>query len=81
MLEDLLFWIKGVRRNKNAGFVCIQDRVAQPKFGKYLKCQTAYAIMPVGKNDESAHSAREKPRCSCTGAFLFRCGGVAYAPG
>lgn len=48
----------------------------------YLKCRKAYAIMPVGKKDESAHCGTQKaPELRPPGLFYSRCGKVAYALG
>lgn len=41
----------------------------------------AYAIIPLGKNDESAHLAREDPSRGNYWGLLFRFGRVAYALG
>ena len=36
----------------------------------YLKCRKAYAIMPVGKKDESAHCGTQKaPEVATPGLF------------
>ena len=51
------------------------------KFREYLKCQKAYAIMPVGKMIKVLKRYAKSPGGRDSGAFLFRFGKVAYALG
>ena len=45
---------------------------------EYLKRLLAYAIMPVGKKDVSAHCGTQKtPEGATSGVFLFRLDKVA----
>lgn len=55
------------------GEICLFNSYSKftlPGSRAYLKCRKAYAIMPVGKKDESAHCGTQKaPEVATPGLF------------
>ena len=46
-----------------------------------MKCRKAYAIIPVGENDRSAHVAQQKaPEVATPGLFGYNAGGENGCP-
>jgi hypothetical protein len=62
-----------------SGMLCLL--ISYSKFTRtgsrvYLKCRKAYAIIPVGENDRSAHVAQQKaPEVATPGLFYSVLGG------